>query len=72
LTQLGTDGSGADVIIRSPFQNPKASEWLQEKTGIPAVMLPLTVGGSDGADDLFGLFDDVLDRLLAVRKGAGP
>ncbi len=71
LTQLGTDGSGADVIIRSPFQNPKASEWLQEKTGIPAVMLPLTVGGSDGANDLFGLFDDVLERLLAVRKGTG-
>jgi len=72
LAQLGSDGSGADVIIRSPFQNPKASEWLQEKTGIPAVMLPLTVGGSDGADDLFGLFDDVLDRLLAVQKGAAP
>jgi zinc/manganese transport system substrate-binding protein len=71
LKQLGTDGSGADVIIRSPFQSAKASEWLQDKTGIPAVMLPLTVGGSDGADDLFGLFDDVIDRLLAVRKGAG-
>jgi zinc/manganese transport system substrate-binding protein len=71
LAQLGTDGSGADAIIRSPFQSAKASEWLQDKTGIPAVMLPLTVGGSDGADDLFGLFDDVLDRLLAVIKGAG-
>jgi zinc/manganese transport system substrate-binding protein len=71
LAQLGTDGSGADVIIRSPFQSAKASEWLQDKTGIPAVMLPLTVGGSDGADDLFGLFDDVLDRLLAAMKGAG-
>ncbi len=71
LTQLGTDGSGADAIIRAPFQSPKASEWLQDKTGIPAVMLPLTVGGSDGADDLFGLFDDVLNRLLAVQAVAG-
>jgi zinc/manganese transport system substrate-binding protein len=71
LEQLGTDGSGADVIIRAPFQSAKASEWLQEQTGIPAVMLPLTVGGSDGADDLFGLFDDVLDRLLAAQAGAG-
>jgi len=69
LAQLGTDGSGADAIIRAPFQSAKASEWLQEQTGIPAVMLPLTVGGSDGADDLFGLFDDVLDRLLAARAG---
>jgi zinc/manganese transport system substrate-binding protein len=69
LNQLGTDGGGADVIIRSPFQSAKASEWLQEKTGIPAVMLPLTVGGSDGADNLFGLFDDVLERLLAAQAG---
>jgi len=66
LADLGSDGTGADFIIRAPFQSAKPSEWLQERTGIPAVMLPLTVGGSDGAQDLFGLFDDVLDRLLAV------
>ena len=69
LTELGTDGAGADMIIRSPFQSPKPSEWLQERTGIPAVMLPLTVGGSDRARDLFSLFDDVIDRLLAARAG---
>jgi zinc/manganese transport system substrate-binding protein len=72
LSELGTDGSGADAIIRAPFQSAKASEWLQERTGIAAVMLPLTVGGSDGADDLFGLFDDVLNRLLALQTGAVP
>jgi len=69
LSQLGTDGSGAAFIIRAPFQSPKASEWLQERTGIPAVMLPLTVGGSDGAKDLFSWFDDILDRLLSARPG---
>jgi zinc/manganese transport system substrate-binding protein len=71
LDELGSDGSGADVIIRSPFQSAKASDWLQKHTGIPAVVLPLTVGGTEGADDLFGLFDDVLDRLLSVVSGAG-
>lgn len=70
LSELGSDGSGADVIIRAPFQNAKPSEWLQERTGIPAVMLPLTVGGSDAADDLFKLFDDVIDRLLGAGAGA--
>lgn len=69
LSDLGTEGSGADAIIRSPFQSPKPSEWLQERTGIPAVMLPLTVGGSDRAQDLFSLFDDIIDRLLAARAG---
>jgi zinc/manganese transport system substrate-binding protein len=71
LAELGTDGSGAGAIIRAPFQSAKASEWLQERTGIPAVMLPLTVGGSDQASDLFSLFDDVLDRLLAAQQGNG-
>jgi len=69
LAELGTDGNGADAIIRAPFQSAKASQWLQDRTGIPAVMLPLTVGGSDGAKDLFSMFDDILDRLLALRPG---
>ena len=64
LAELGEDGSGADVIIRAPFQGEKASLWLESRTGIPAVMLPLTVGGSEAANDLFSLFDDILDRLL--------
>jgi zinc/manganese transport system substrate-binding protein len=70
LAELGSDGSGAEMIIRAPFQSAKASEWLQERTGIPAIVLPLTVGGSDRARDLFSLFDDVLERLLAARNGS--
>ena len=68
LRELGSDGSGADMIIRAPFQGGKASLWLQNRTGIPAVMLPLTVGGSDAAHDLFSLFDDILDRMLSVLE----
>lgn len=55
---------GADIIIHAPFQSEKASKWLSERTGIPEVMLPLTVGGSDEARDLFSWFDDILERLL--------
>jgi zinc/manganese transport system substrate-binding protein len=72
LDELGADGKGADMIIRSPFQNPKPSEWLQERTGIPAVMLPLTVGGSDRAMDLFSLFDDIIERMLSARSRSQP
>ncbi len=61
------DTSSADFIIRAPFQSEKPSSWLSERTGIPAVMLPLTVGGSDSSDDLFKWFDDILDRLLTAR-----
>ncbi len=62
------DESGADFIIRAPYQSEKASEWLSNRTGIPAVMLPLSVGGSSGASDLFSLYDDILDRLLNAGK----
>lgn len=65
LSQFGE--GGADYIIRAPFQDAKASEWLAGRTGIPAVMLPLTVGGSDTATDLFSLFDDILNRLLSSQ-----
>lgn len=57
---------GADFIIRSTYQDSKSSEWLAERSGIPAVMLPLTVGGSDAATDLYSLFDDIIDRLLGA------
>lgn len=62
-SQFG-DG-GADFIVRSPYQDARASEWLAERTGIPAVELPLTVGGHDDATDLFALFDVIIDTLLA-------
>ena len=61
---------GADVIIRSPYQHAKPSEWLSERAGIPAIILPLTVGGTEGATDLFSLFDDILERLIEVMGDA--
>ena len=64
VSQFG-DG-GADFIIRAPYQDPKPSEWLSERIGSPAIMLPLTVGGSDQATDLFTLYDDLINRLLGV------
>ena len=61
-------GGAADVIVRSAYQDPKAATSLEEMTKIPAVMLPYTVGGTPGAKDLFGLFDDSIARLKAVKK----
>ncbi len=58
----------AKVIVYSPYNDPRAAQFLSERTGIPALMLPFTVGGTDKAKDLFGLFDDTIARLLAVVK----
>ena len=55
------------MILRNAYNDPKASEWLGARIHVPVVELPFSVGGTPAAKDLFGLFDDTLDRLLAVR-----
>ena len=51
------------MILRMAYNDPKAPQWLAERTGLPVVELPFTVGGTPGAKDIFGLFDDTLARL---------
>jgi zinc/manganese transport system substrate-binding protein len=58
----------ASAITVGAYTDPKAAQWLSERTSIPVVTLPYTVGGTPQAKDLFSLFDDTIDRLLAVRK----
>jgi zinc/manganese transport system substrate-binding protein len=58
----------AKVIVYSPYNDPKAAQFLSERTGIPAVMMPFTVGGTEKAKDLFALLDDTIARLLAAVK----
>jgi zinc/manganese transport system substrate-binding protein len=58
----------AKAVVRSVYNDPRGSEWLSQQARIPVVVLPFTVGGSDRAKDLFGLYDDTLQRLLAALK----
>ena len=58
----------AKMVLRAAYQDSRASEWIAGRAKIPAVMLPFTVGGTDGAKDLFGLFDDTVARLNAALK----
>ncbi|WP_413438007.1 metal ABC transporter substrate-binding protein [Sulfuriferula sp. GW1] len=60
--------SPAKMVIRSAYNDPRASAWLSERAGIPAVELPFTVGGTPAAKDLFGLFDDTVARLLKANE----
>ena len=58
----------AKVIVYSPYSSPQPAEFLSSRANIPAVMMPFTVGGTDRAKDLFGLFDDTIARLLGAVK----
>lgn len=54
----------AKMVLRAAYNQDGPSQWIAGKTGMPAVLLPYTVGGTAEAKDLFGLFDDTLQRLL--------
>ena len=56
------------AIVRAAYQDSKPSAWLSERTNVPAVTLPFTVGGDAQSKDLFGLFDSTIDKLLGAAK----
>jgi len=58
----------ARAIVYAAYQSPQAAQFVSEQAKAPAVMIPFTVGGSDRAKDLFGLFDDTIARLLDTLK----
>jgi zinc/manganese transport system substrate-binding protein len=63
-----TKSQGAFAILRAAYQDPKPGDWLSERTGVPAVTLPFTVGGDEQSKDLFGLYDSTIAKLLGVLK----
>lgn len=58
----------ARLVLRTPFQSERPSLWLAEKARLTPLQLPFSVGGAEQAQDLFGLFEVTLQRLLAGLK----
>jgi zinc/manganese transport system substrate-binding protein len=59
------------LIVNSAYEDRRPLDFLSERSRIPAVTLPFTVGGTDAASDLFKLFDDTVQRLLAGLTANG-
>jgi zinc/manganese transport system substrate-binding protein len=66
VTRLAADPP--KLILRNAYNDSKSADWLAERVHAPVVLLPFSVGGTAGAKDLFGLFDDTLTRLLGAVK----
>ena len=56
------------MVLRSAYNDPRPAEWLALQAKVPAVLLPFTVGGTEQAKDLFGLYEDTIRRLLAGAR----
>ena len=63
-----TKAAGTYAIISAAYQDTKPANWLSERTGVPVVVLPYTVGGDAQSKDLFGLYDSTIDKLLGAAK----
>jgi zinc/manganese transport system substrate-binding protein len=66
VAQLSRDP--AKAVARSAYNDPRAAEWIAERAKIRVVLLPYTVGGTERAKDLFGLYDDTVARLLEATR----
>lgn len=51
------------AVIRTPYENEKPSSWLSDRLGIPAIILPYTIGGDQKVTNLFTLFEESLRAL---------
>ncbi len=60
----------AKAIVRSSYEDSRASDWLSGRTGVKAIVLPHTVGSVPGTDTLYGMFDVIVARLLDAEKSA--
>ena len=60
-------GTPPRLILLNAYNDAKPANWLSERVHAPAVVLPFSVGGSPEAKDLFGLFDDTINKLLAAK-----
>ncbi|NQZ14185.1 MAG: zinc ABC transporter substrate-binding protein [Alphaproteobacteria bacterium] len=51
------------AILVAPFESEDAANWLSERTNIPVLHLPYTVGGSENVDTLEALFTETIAIL---------
>ena len=65
---LKTKKEQIKAILHTPYEPVDAAKWLHQKTGIPVVELPFTVGASKETQDLTGLFDHTIQLLLRLKK----
>jgi zinc/manganese transport system substrate-binding protein len=65
---IETTKAGTYAIISAAYQDQKPGQWLAERTGVPLVVLPFTVGGDAQSGDLFGFLESTIDKLLGAAK----
>ncbi|MCL1067394.1 zinc ABC transporter substrate-binding protein [Shewanella olleyana] len=69
LAKLVSRSQEGDVmaILVTSYQDERGANWLGERTELPVLVLPMSVGGNSDSKDLFSLYDSVLTLLTNVE-----
>ncbi|HAD09902.1 MAG TPA: zinc ABC transporter substrate-binding protein [Porticoccaceae bacterium] len=59
------------AILLSTYHNDKPARWLADRSDLPLVRLPFTIGGNDDAKDLFSLYQTTVSLLLEAQSQTG-
>lgn len=54
-------------IIVASYQSERGANWLGERANLPVKVVPMSVGGNDQSQDLFSLYDNIIDLLLKLQ-----
>ena len=54
---------GITAIVIASYQDKRGANWLAEKSNLPVIVLPLSVGGNEQSNELFSIYDNVLSLL---------
>lgn len=57
-----------DYILNANYQDSKGAEWLSNKSKVPVINLPFTVGGNENVKDMISLYDEVITRLIKSNQ----
>lgn len=61
--------SGAKLAIHAAYEDPKSSKYVTDRTNIPLVNLPFTVGGTADATNYIDFYTSSVQRLLDGLAG---
>ncbi|MFC1518862.1 metal ABC transporter solute-binding protein, Zn/Mn family [Pseudomonadota bacterium] len=69
LAKLVSRSQQGDVmaVIVASYQDERGAHWLGERTDLPVVILPMSVGGNSQSQDLISLYDSVLTLLTEAQ-----
>ncbi|GIU13661.1 metal ABC transporter solute-binding protein, Zn/Mn family [Shewanella sp. MBTL60-112-B2] len=56
------------AIVIASYQSERGAEWLAERSDLPVLVLPMSVGGNEQSVDLFTLFDSAIALLLSAKQ----